>query len=175
MNSLNLWNYLDISMTQQANGLYLDLSMWRRPPCIILILLKMAKPSWGNTTSCIWLDIGLVIQIAWVVWVLPWQFQESRIRIWECTVHSQDSPVVRRMCCKLFSHKCQLYAIMRYEGRHRALSLLMQQWPGATLHLFSAAMTTIIGLAILFIFIPSFSSSLITILHFYCHCHYNIP
>ena len=30
-------------------GCILDLSIWSRPPCIILNLLKMAKPSWGNT------------------------------------------------------------------------------------------------------------------------------
>ena len=31
-------------------GCILDLSIWSRPPCIILNSLKMAKPSWGNTT-----------------------------------------------------------------------------------------------------------------------------
>ena len=30
-------------------GRILDLSIWSRPPYIILNLLKMAKPSWGNT------------------------------------------------------------------------------------------------------------------------------
>ena len=47
----NTWDYLVDPQLKKLMDHNLDLSIWNRPFQAICTLLKMAKPSWGNTTD----------------------------------------------------------------------------------------------------------------------------